>query len=80
MPRQFSSVLHCSSSGPQRVQGDGEGAQPGPRGAQGLCRGDRQGCLAAGGCGMPGCFPADSRVEMLGSSVSARRGVSCRAL
>lgn len=49
--------------------GGGGGEQPGPQGALGLCWGavgKGQSCLAAGGCMLPRCLPADSSVEMLG--------------
>lgn len=62
-------VAPCLTRRRCRVLGGGGGEQPGPQGALGLCWGavgKGQSCLAAGGCMLPRCLPADSSVEMLG--------------
>lgn len=62
-------VAPCLTRRRCRVLGGGGGEQPGPQGALGLCWGavgKGQSCLAAGGCTLPRCLPADSSVEMLG--------------
>lgn len=60
------SLLACCAAVLGRMGREG---QPGPRGALGLCwgaAGTGQSCLAAGGCVLSGCLPADRGVGMLG--------------